>query len=336
MEIGTGLFTCQRRPDDDRSMSAVYEEMLQLGRAIDTAGLQSAWVSEHHFEPDGYLSATMPALAGLAAVTEEATIGSCVALAPLYDPVRLAEDATAVDLLSDGRLTLGLAIGSNPREFEAFGIPAEERVDRLTDGVGVLRGAWSDGPIEHDAAFHDVSPDVTVTPKPEREIPIMLGGGAKPAVRRAARIADAWCAPSSLSIEGVRKRVEDIRRVRREEEIDGECTIYVLQHGFVGEPGDDEAAWEQMKDGYLYLHRRYAEIFSGESVPALSDERRAELKKQAIYGTPETVTEKLERYRTALGDDIHFILRTYHPGIGTDTMRACIDRLGNEVAPQVG
>lgn len=332
MEIGTGLFTCQHRPDDDRSMSEIYEEMLELGRAIDDAGVASAWVSEHHFEPDGYLSATMPALSALAAVTEEVEIGSCVALAPLYDPVRLAEDATAVDLLADGRLTLGLAIGSNPNEFEAFGVPSEERVDRLTDGMNVLRGAWSDGPIGHDSAFHDAS-DVTVTPKPSQEIPIMLGGGSKPAVRRAARIGDAWCAPSALSVEQVQTRVEDIRRVRREEGIDGEFTIYVLQHGFVGRADDKEAAWERMKDGYLYLHRRYAEIFSGEPVSQLPAERRTELKDQAIYGTPEQVIEDLERYRTALGDDVHFILRTYHPGIGTDAMRACIERLGQHVVP---
>lgn len=335
MEIGTGLFTCQRRPDDDRSMSEIYEEMLELGRAIDAADLASAWVSEHHFESDGYLSATMPALGALAAVTEAVEIGSCVALAPLYNPVRLAEDAATVDLLADGRLTLGLAIGSNPREFEAFGVPSAERVDRLTDGMNVLRSAWSDGPIGHDSAFHDIAPGVTVTPKPAQEIPIMLGGGSKPAVRRAARIGDAWCAPSALSLEAVKTRVQDIRRVRRDEEIDGEFTTYVLQHGFVGDPKEDrQTAWEQMKDGYLYLHRRYAEIFSGESVPQLSAERRAELKDQAIYGTPEQVTQQLERYRAALGDDIHVILRTYHPGIGTDAMRACIERLGGHVVPQ--
>jgi alkanesulfonate monooxygenase SsuD/methylene tetrahydromethanopterin reductase-like flavin-dependent oxidoreductase (luciferase family) len=330
MDIGTGLFTCQRRPDDERSMSALYDEMLDLGRAIDDAGLASAWVSEHHFAEDGYLSATMPSLGALASVTDDIEIGTCIALAPLYDPVRLAEDAATVDLLADGRLTIGLAIGSNPREFDAFGVPRAERTERLSDIVSLLRGAWSDGPLDYDAQFHDVTPDVNITPKPAHDIPIMLGGGAKPAVRRAARTADAWCAPSSLSIDGVRKRVEDIRRVRGEDS-DGDFTVYVLQHGFVGD--SKEQAWEEMKDGYLYIQRRYAEIFSGEPVDELPSERRAELKEQAIYGTPEQVTDELEQYRDAIGDDIHFILRTYHPGIGTDAMHECIDRLGDEVVP---
>lgn len=331
MDIGTGLFTCQRRPDDERSMSEIYDEMLELGRAIDGSGLRSAWVSEHHFLDDGYLPGTMPALGALAASTSEVELGTCIALAPLYDPVRLAEDAVTVDLLSDGRLTLGLAIGSNPREFEAFGVPKSERVERLTDTVGILRGAWSPGPLDYDAEFHDIDSDVDVTPKPTGKIPIMFGGAVKPAVRRAARRAEAWCAPSALSVEGVKKRVEDIERVRDKEDLDGDFQVYVLQHGFVGDSRDD--AWEAMREGYLYLQRRYAEIFSGETVDELPIERRRELREQAIFGTPEQVIEELETYREALGDDAHFIFRTYYPGIGTGQMVECIERLGNEVVP---
>jgi alkanesulfonate monooxygenase SsuD/methylene tetrahydromethanopterin reductase-like flavin-dependent oxidoreductase (luciferase family) len=159
----------------------------------------------------------------------------------------------------------------------------------------------------------------------------MLGGSAKPAVRRAARIGDAWCAPSSLSVEGVRRRVEDIERVREEEGIDGEFQVYVLQHGFVGDSERD--AWDTMRDGYLYIQRRYAEIFSGETVDELPEERVRELKRQAIYGTPDDVVSRLEEYRDALGDDVHFVFRTYHPGIGTERMVDCIERLGDEVAP---
>jgi alkanesulfonate monooxygenase SsuD/methylene tetrahydromethanopterin reductase-like flavin-dependent oxidoreductase (luciferase family) len=339
MKLGTGLFTCQRRPDDDRSGAGIYDEMLTLAGAIEDAGLDSAWVSEHHFLEDGYLSGTTPALGALAAATEEIEIGSCIALAPLYDAVRLAEDAATVELLSDGRLTLGLAIGSNPREFAEFGVPREERAERLADTLSVLRGAWSDGPLDYDAEFHPVSPETSVTPKPDGEIPVMLGGSARPAVRRAARDADAWCAPSALSVDGVRKRAADIRSVRDEAGLDGEFTYYVLQHGFVGDSRD--GAWEAMREGYFYLQRRYAEIFSGEPVEELDDERKRELKEAAIFGTPEQVVEGLNEYREALGEagvddgDVHFVFRTYFPGIGTERMVDCVERLGSEVAPEV-
>jgi alkanesulfonate monooxygenase SsuD/methylene tetrahydromethanopterin reductase-like flavin-dependent oxidoreductase (luciferase family) len=333
MQLGTGLFTCQKRPDDDRSTSEIYDEMLTLGREIDDAGLDSAWVSEHHFLADEYLSGVVPALGALAAVTDGTELGSCIALAPLYDAVRLAEDVATVDQIAGGRATLGLAIGSNVAEFDAFGVPEDERVERLVDTVETVRGAWSPGPLGHDPAFHDISPDVEVTPTPAHDVPVMLGGSARPAVRRAARLGDGWCAPSSLSVGGVRKRVEDIRRVRDEEGIDGEFQTYVLQHGFVGDSRED--AWERMCEGYLYIQRRYQEIFSGETVPELSAEKRQELRDQAIFGTPEQVCAELEEYREALGEDVHFIFRTYHPGIGTDQMVECIHRLGNEVQPHV-
>ena len=346
MKLGTGLFTAQRRPDDDRSATELYAEMRELTREIEAAGLDSAWVSEHHFEPDGYLSAPTPVLGAMAAESDSLEIGPCIALAPLYDPIRLAEDAATLDLLSEGRFTLGLAIGSDAREFAHFGVDPDERADRLEDALEVLRAAWSDGPLSIEPRFHDVDPGVTVTPKPDtrvggvRAVPVMLGGAARPAVRRAARRAESWCAPSSLSIEGVKKRVADVRDVRREEGIDGDFSVYLLQHGFVGD--SREEAWERMRDGYLYIQRRYAEIFSGECVDELPAERRAELKDQAIFGTPEQVLEELREYGDALGPlvddlggDLHFIFRTYHPGTETDEMVDCIHRLGDEVAPEL-
>jgi alkanesulfonate monooxygenase SsuD/methylene tetrahydromethanopterin reductase-like flavin-dependent oxidoreductase (luciferase family) len=332
MDIGTGLFTCQRRPDDDRSTTALYDEMLTLGRAIDDAGLASAWVSEHHFADDGYLPGTMPSLGALAAATDDVEIGTCIALAPLYDSVRLAEDAATVDLLSGGRMTVGLSIGYRDLEFEAFGAPKEERVDRTVDAVKTIRGAHSDGPLDHDPEFHPVDPDLSVTPEPDSDVPIVLGGAAKPAVRRAARIADGWVAPSSLSVEDVRKRKEDIERVREAEDVEGDFQVYVIQHGFVGDSRED--AWEQMREGRLYLDRTYASWAKGEEVTELPAQRREELREAAICGTPEQVCADLETYREALGDDVHFILRTYYPGLETDAMVEAIETIGDEVVPE--
>ncbi|PSP70254.1 LLM class flavin-dependent oxidoreductase [Halobacteriales archaeon QH_8_67_27] len=320
MDLGTGLFTCQRRPDDDRSREAIYDEVLTLGETIDDAGLDSAWVSEHHFADDGYLSGTMPTLGALASATDDITIGTCIALAPLYDPVRLAEDAATVDLLSDGRVGLGLSIGYRDAEFENFGVPKDERTERTAEAVAVLRGAWSDGPLGVDPEYHAIDPETTVTPKPTGDPPVFLGGAG-------------WCAPSSLSLAGIRKRVEDIRSVREAENVDGDFQVYVIVHGFVADSA--EAAWERMRDGYLYLQRRYAEWYEGEPIEELPDDRRTELKEDAIFGTPDDVVAELDRYGEALGDDVHVIFRTYHPGIGTDAMVECIERLGDEVAPRI-
>lgn len=334
MDLGIGLFTCQRRPGDDRGMTELYDEMLQLGRAADDAGLASAWVSEHHFADDGYLSGTMPALGALAAATDRIEIGPCIALAPLYDAVHLAEDAATVSLLADGRLTMGLAIGYREAEFDAFGVPTEERGPRTEEAVRVLRGAWSDGPIGIDPEFHDISPGMTVTPKPNSPPPLILGGAAQPAVRRAARLGEGWIAPSSLTISDIETRIADIERVREAEGIEGDFTTYVLQHGFIADSRED--AWQQMRDGYLYMQRRYAEWFGGEPIDELDQGYREELRDRAILGTPEQVAADIDAYRAALGSDIHFIFRCYQPGTGTEAMLGCVKQLGDEVVPALG
>ena len=334
MQLGTGLFTAQTHPASSGTATERYADILRLTRAAEEAGLDSAWTTEHHFERDEYLSATMPVLGAMAAETSSIELGPCVALAPLYHPVRLAEDAATTDLLSNGRLTLGLAIGSNPAEFDAFGVPREERAERLEDLLPFLRGAWSDGPLSYESQFYETDPDVTVTPKPtEGVVPVVLGGKAKPAVRRAARHADGWCAPSSLSLDGLAKRVEDIRQVRDEEGLDADFTVYVLQHGWVGDSAAH--AWETMQDGYFYIQRRYAEIFSGERVDVLPAARKADLKSQAIFGTPADVADELAAYREIVGDELHFIFRTYYPGVETQAMARCLYRLGDEVVPRL-
>ncbi|WP_336344351.1 LLM class flavin-dependent oxidoreductase [Halalkalicoccus ordinarius] len=333
MELGLGLLSAQRLPGDDRSASERYGEVLELGRAAEDAGLDSVWTSEHHFTDDEYLSGTMPTLGALAGATEEIELASGVALTPFYDPVRLAEDAATVQAISDDRLTLGLSIGYLDFEFENFGVPKDERTDRTEDAIELLRNAWEPGSLGYDSDFHPISPDAEVTPTPDEPPEIVLGALAKPAVRRAARMGDGWCANEMLSVDDIELRQDDIEQVREEEDIGGEFTTYVVQYGFVGDTYEE--AWETLRDGYFYQQRKYQEWAEGEEVDELSDEQREELEERAIVGTPEDVAEELGEYRDALGEDVHFVFRPYAPGIENEELLECIRRLGEEVAPRL-
>jgi alkanesulfonate monooxygenase SsuD/methylene tetrahydromethanopterin reductase-like flavin-dependent oxidoreductase (luciferase family) len=331
MNLGVGLLSAQRRPGDDRSAAAVYDELLEIGETADRVGLDSVWTSEHHFTDDGYLSGTMPTLSALAARTDDVEIGSAVALAPFHDSVRLAEDAATVDAISDGRLTVGLSVGYLDSEFREFGVPKDERTDRTEDAVRVLRHAWQPGPLDYDPDFHPVSPDTTVTPKPDSPPRLILGAVAKPAVRRAARMGDGWCANEMLSVDDIQTRKEDIERIRDEEGIDGDFTTYVIQYGFVGD--NYEEAWETVRESYFYQQRKYQEWAEEEPIDELPEEQKRELEDRALVGTPEDVIEDIETYRDALGDDIHFVFRSYYPGIETEAMTQCLERLSDEVMP---
>jgi len=91
MKLSVGSFTCQTTPFDERSWEQIYQEMIELARTADEVGLDSVWVSGHHFTSDGYMSGPLPALGAIAAATEDIDIGTAVSLLPLHDPVRVAE-----------------------------------------------------------------------------------------------------------------------------------------------------------------------------------------------------------------------------------------------------
>lgn len=143
MRLGFGLVTCQRHPDDPegRSDPQVHAQALGLARVADRGGLDSYWVSEHHFVNDGYLPAPMVFLAAAASVTGRILLGTGVMLAPLWHPLRVAEDAAVLELVSGGRPILGLGLGWQEEEFAGFGSDRPE----LSVGAHLPGFVW-DGP----------------------------------------------------------------------------------------------------------------------------------------------------------------------------------------------
>ncbi|GAA1866528.1 hypothetical protein GCM10009836_53670 [Pseudonocardia ailaonensis] len=178
MKVGVGLWTGQGQD---------YRDVVPVAVAAEAAGFDSFWVTEHHGLPDGYLPSPLTVLAALAPVTSRITLGTGLVLAPLHHPLRLAEDAAVVDLLSGGRLVLGLGLGYAEHEYRAFGVDPRTRGSRLEALVGALRQAWTGEEFSCAALGLD---RVRVTPTPAHDIPIWLGGYAETAVVRAGRIAD--------------------------------------------------------------------------------------------------------------------------------------------------
>jgi alkanesulfonate monooxygenase SsuD/methylene tetrahydromethanopterin reductase-like flavin-dependent oxidoreductase (luciferase family) len=147
IRLGFGLITCQRYPGDARSDEQLYEEAIDLAVEAERLGFDSVWVSEHHFVDDAYLSSLLPVCAAIVARTERITVGTGLLLAPLYEPIRLAEDAATVDLLSHGRFVLGIGLGWREEEFEVLRVPLSERAARLEGAVSACRQAWSGQPV---------------------------------------------------------------------------------------------------------------------------------------------------------------------------------------------
>jgi alkanesulfonate monooxygenase SsuD/methylene tetrahydromethanopterin reductase-like flavin-dependent oxidoreductase (luciferase family) len=190
MEFGV-LYDFRNPPRWRRSPAELYRRTLDHAAEMEQLGFDVIWVTEHHFVEDGYLPSCLPMAAALATRTSRAVIGTAVLLLPLHDPLRVAEDAAVVDVISGGRLRLGLGLGYKLDEFEAFGVARSSRAARMEEGVGLIRRAWEDGPSSFAGRWYRHT-EVDVTPKPvQRPGPsIWLAGRGDKPIDRAARIGD--------------------------------------------------------------------------------------------------------------------------------------------------
>lgn len=339
MRLGFGLVTVQHHPDDQRTDVELYREAIEIAVELEAAGFDSIWTSEHHFVDDGYLPAQLPLLAAMAARTERIRLGTGVLLAPMFDPLRLAEDAAVVDLISRGRLDLGLGIGWREEEFDGFGISMRERGSRLEGHLAVLRQAWSDGTVTGDGR-HFAYPGLRVTPKPAQAggPPLWLGAGAEAAVRRAGRLADGYLA-GPASPEGMARRRGWVREAAEAAGRDPDAVrIGLYRPTFVWRDGD---AWGTVRDAAWYMDWKYGDMetargkAAGERPPPMPAEDEERLRRQTTFGTPEEVVAQLRAYADVLGDDGLYVARAHFPGLDPEIAAASRRLLATEVLPHV-
>ena len=337
VDFGFGLITCQRYPGDPRSDTELYRQALALAEDADAFGLDSVWVSEHHFVDDAYLPSLLPLCAAIAARTRRVQVGTALLLAPLHDPVRLAEDAAVVDLISGGRLVLGLGLGWRAEEFDALGIPLADRVPRLLAAIEVLRQAWSGELVRggHGARY----PGMPVRPLPAQRggPPLWIGALTEPAIRRAGRVADGFMA-TEVTPGGLREQaalVEKERaRGRRRGRSRSACTCR-RSCGTGPAPGSSSATttgtwrgstttWTPRAAGRAARPRR------PRSAPGEEEQLRASI----VMGTPDEVAGQIDEYRRAAGGDLHYIARLYFPGLPWEVQQRTLRLFAEQVIPR--
>lgn len=150
-----GFFTrlLPAAPGFDRDAGAVYATALEQFEAAERLGYDVGWVAQHHFDPDeGGLPSPFVFLAAVAARTERIRLGTGIITLPLEDPVRVAEDAVVADVLSGGRVELGLGSGGSPASFTAFGKDSAQRSALYADGLQELLEVLGGGPVRGTTA----------------------------------------------------------------------------------------------------------------------------------------------------------------------------------------
>ena len=207
------------------------------------------------------------ALTYAAARTTDIRLGVAVINLPFVSPVYLAKQAGTLDVLSGGRFELGLGTGWSEPEFVATGTDPNPRGRRTEEYLRVLRTFWTDEVSSFDGELYTVPPSV-MAPKPVQPggPPILLGGTADPALRRAGRIADGWVSSSRASLADIARATQIVRRAAEESGRDPD-TVRIVVRGVVRAGHRDDRAtlsgdWDQIKAGaQLYEEAGVTELF---------------------------------------------------------------------------
>ena len=185
---------------------------IQNCRKIEAAGFDSLWVGDHvSFYIPIMESLTM--LSFVAAATEKIKLGTSVYLMPLRPPVITAKVTATLDVLSEGRLVLGIGVGGEfPPEFEACGVPVNERGRRTDEGIEIIRRLWSEDQVVYNGEHFNFGP-LSIDPKPLQEggPKIIVGGRKGASFRRAGQLGDGYMS-HMCSTEFYQSNMEEISR----------------------------------------------------------------------------------------------------------------------------
>ncbi len=298
-------------PEPERAWLAAAEKL----------PIDSLWHGGHILPPTATGEA-ITRLALLTAWTERVRIGSAVLTLPLYNPVTVAKQLADLDSRSGGRVSIGVGVGGEfPQEFEAVGVPVNERGARADEAVEVLRKLWAGGPANHAGKYYQLR-DVTmnVVKNPGQDAHSMQPGGPRiiicgrkePGMRRAARIGTGWM-PYLVSPNAYARSVETIRSEA--------ATL-----------GRDLTGFEWMVFLYCSVRRdgdRARDDVSKFLGAAYGDKPREMLDRIAPSGTPEHVASLLQEYVDA--GVRHFIIS---PAAPSDTLEV-VTLAANEVLPRL-
>jgi alkanesulfonate monooxygenase SsuD/methylene tetrahydromethanopterin reductase-like flavin-dependent oxidoreductase (luciferase family) len=284
-----------------------------LARA-EELGFEGGWTLEQVIGPSP-LIAPMELLAYAAACTTRLRLGVAVLITSLHDPLQLAATVTAVDRLSHGRLDVGVAPGGGFRKFEAFGVEKSTFISSFTEGLELMKAAWSDDPsVTFHGRFREVD-GLPIQPKPVQRPhpPIWFGANAPKALARAVRHGDAFLGAGSSTTANF---VEAVKIVRRELGAQGKdpARFTIGKRVYLMIDDDPARARQRVLAG---LHRIYGDMPGVDAVP--------------VSGTPDDVARGVREVIDAGAEMI--LLNPVGENVAED--REQMERLAAEVIPQL-
>ncbi len=309
---------------------ALYAEIVEDAVFTESLGFEGAWIPEHHLAEDGYMPAPNLLLAAIAARTTRIRLGSAIALAPLYHPLRFAEECAVLDQLAGGRLEMALAIGYRAREYAAFGLDFRRRGAMFDEFLEVVRGLWAGETVTFTGKHYQLSEARIVPPSPRGRVPLYIGGFAEKALARVAKYADGYFG----NVEVCDLYADKLREAGKDP---AEARIRI-QELFVLVAEDPEAAMAEVGPHYHYVNNAYGAWLAednaiGLDTTALKPMDLAAFKASGILRilTPDRAIAHFEKMRARIG--VEHVMFMKPPGLPDARFRHYAEVFATKVMP---
>jgi alkanesulfonate monooxygenase SsuD/methylene tetrahydromethanopterin reductase-like flavin-dependent oxidoreductase (luciferase family) len=310
----------------ERTPEQFLQEVLDQTVRADELGYDSVWFAEHHFSEYGILTTPQMLLAVAAARTKQIRLGVSIVTLPFKNPIQVAEDYALLDVLSNGRLNLGLGSGYLPHEFAGFNVEGKDKALRFNDSLAVIEKAWKGETFSHQGDYYEFTDvKLEVLPK-QKEVPIWIGtlthNGANHVGKMGYNIMGIpYVACNSIS------ELKDIVDSYKEQYLASghdadKIKVPLALHTYVAETTEEaEAVAKPHLDLYLDT-RMYGRNAKFED---LRD------KEQVLVGSPEHVIQTLKKYQEAGCD--HIMLLMNFGGLTHEKVMKSMELIAKEVIP---
>jgi alkanesulfonate monooxygenase SsuD/methylene tetrahydromethanopterin reductase-like flavin-dependent oxidoreductase (luciferase family) len=339
MKLGLMLIT--QDPPRAEGIARRWQELLQIADVAEESGFSGVFVPEHHMAEDGCLPSPLVGLAVIAARTTRIELGTAALLLPFHHPIRVAEDAAVVDVISNGRLRLGCGLGNLDVGAALFDVDRASQVGRLEESLDLVRRAWAGEEFDHRGEGLRTAGRISPLPIGAE---LWLAGMSAAGAGRAARLGLPWLSDPLHNNAVVAHWADLYRRGGREHGTSGDLHVVMIRDGWVADSLEEaKRAWWPHAHADLSGRIEYfrsAPRAVAERDPVLAgiaagDDLDFERHRtdRLIVGSPEDCVDQIRALDRAVGMDF-LIMRLRMPsGPGFRDELACIRRFGAEVIP---
>jgi flavin-dependent trigonelline monooxygenase, oxygenase component len=337
------LFAHMERLSPDQDHCALRKELIALAKIADEGGMRALWTGEHHgmdftIAPNPFLS-----IVDLSYHTKNLRLGTGTVIAPFWHPIKLAGEAAATDIITNGRLELGIARGAYSYEYERLmpGMDAWEAGQRMRETAPLLRQLWA-GDCAHAGNFFQF-PTTTSAPKPMQEDGPPIWIAARDPNSHAFGITNGF----NIQVTPLWQGMEEIERLMNT--FNEACAahegprpkIMLLHHTYVGKDAEDAGvAAQQISRFYNYfgawfqnkrpVNQGLIDPLSAEEMAANKLMSPENMLRDLTIGTAQEVIDQIKRYEDLGYDEYSFWIDS---GMSSERKRASLERFINDVMP---